>query len=735
MDLIQKMRSGRKGIKSIGSMVKEVSVAIESMGIPTHMGKSVVTGISTEHFQEFETINQTLSTSLESLQQQLGMTVSVESNYAAVIASMGAQDPMAYARAGLMTKEISSEDNRGNRTTVVDGGVINQMAGGGAMFERMAALEAYDERDNKNAAAYSVVYNMQASRQDEFGETLFPTIVVSPDNAGISITVRLMLVMDAITRDISGAVAAYNKKNIIRAVADYTILQNDQTKVVPVVRPQALANFVSPTLVAPYNTIVAPDAASISTAPLATGVTFDLLGLSATDAILAAGTPDFTDSLDQTIQLTNLYVSVTGAVPSGGGAAPVDVLTFPTTNLPYSIFNNSIQQNYRQMVLNFTSTSLLVNATTLQTNGAPLSVLAAIGTDNVIVRLGVRVTGSVNIERGDTVVDAGAISVFSVTNATTGLPLDLTTGVGLSVVQLFASAKIFGYDLLAYRTNMNRRQRGQLIDTTFQTQIYNVPLRAPITAVRPVTTDGQNDASDLAALITATHIRTSNQAVTALLQAASVLSQYVDVRDTTDEGPDVMGVSRYLVRATYEQASLDMATLVDSLSSHKRAEDIQAALMNQVRDRAYRMYRDSEFKAAADAMSGGVSVPPVVIVATDPVLARYLQVTGDNRSLGNGFEMRVISTLDKRMSGKIIITFGAFDGEQNAGPNPLHFGCMAWKPELTLTLPISRNNQISKELTVQPAFLHIVNLPIMAVLDIANVPSVVGKVAVNFHSV
>jgi hypothetical protein len=48
-----------------------------------------------------------------------------------------------------------------------------------SMFERSFALEAYDERENKNAMLYTITYNMQAARQDEFGETFFPTITIS----------------------------------------------------------------------------------------------------------------------------------------------------------------------------------------------------------------------------------------------------------------------------------------------------------------------------------------------------------------------------------------------------------------------------------------------------------------------------------------------------------------------------------------------------------------------------
>lgn len=49
-----------------------------------------------------------------------------------------------------------------------------------------------------------------------------------------------------------------------------------------------------------------------------------------------------------------------------------------------------------------------------------------------------------------------------------------------------------------------------------------------------------------------------------------------------------------------------------------------------------------------------------------------------------------------------------------SSPHPLHFGNMAWKPELVLVTPLARADATIKELVVQPAFKHITQLPIMA---------------------
>ena len=59
---------------------------------------------------------------------------------------------------------------------------------------------------------------------------------------------------------------------------------------------------------------------------------------------------------------------------------------------------------------------------------------------------------------------------------------------------------------------------------------------------------------------------------------------------------------------------------------------------------------------------------------------------------------------------------------------------MAWKPELTLVMPISRNGQISKELTVSPSFLHIVNLPILGVIEVSGIEDSLSRVPVHMKT-
>lgn len=700
-----KARSQNSAVpRKLGQMIELLNEQVVGGKLVTpSMTKSVLSleSLSDDARYSLMSAGDTLTATMETIVANLDIEGSTDAQY------------QAAAYAGVLSGDIRSFVAHKSEQIVATESMSVVTAAGitDAIDGRSFGMEAYDERENRNATVYSIAYNYQASRQDEFGETLFPTITLSPDNVGFGVTVNLMMVFDGIERKISGNFSDFNMKNIIRAVADPTVLKKEQTRVIPVYRPQSADKFVAD--IPAYNMLL--EGESIPTAPLAFSKKVDLLGLSVTDALLTTGVMDMTDSLDPSINLLNIYAKVGR-----------DILKIPVNNLPTSNFVFSAQGNYRLGVMNFSTQSVLVNQLTKNADGSDLITLAPVAAGNLAVRLELRANGDVNIQTGELNVFGNYLTVHSVTDSNGNL-LDLTSTPAAELVAAFGDAKLLGYDIYALRTNMNRRQRGQFIDVQKYTQMYNVPLLSPITTIHPINTDGQVDASDVQALITATRIRTSNDAVTALLNINDTLSQYVDSRDSTGVGPDVLGVGRFFVRPTYEAATLDMNDAVQSVKSHERAADMQAAMVNKIRDMAYRMYRDSEYKAAADALAGGVGPLPVVVLATDPVLSRYLTVSGDLRTLGNEFDVRIVHTLDIRMRGKIAVSFGVFDETRNSVPNPLNFGNLVWAPELVLTANISRGNTISKETVVQPRYRFTSHCPILGMLTVVNVPDVVAS--------
>lgn len=652
----------------------------------------------------------------------------MEQRTATMVAGLGIEGISTQQQSSMVAAAIASADlrtfaGRGLSMESIEGakGVVGSAVMSDAFANRLPAMEAYDESNNRDSVVYTVAYNFLAAKQNDFGEAFYPTHVVSNDNVGVTVSLRLIQVYDDIKRNVNGALARFNRKNIVKALIDSTILKNEMTRVVPVVRPASLANFVDPALV-PAAAVVL-EGESINTAPLKVGVEMDIIGLSQTDTLLAAGIMDRTDGLDRSINLQNVYIQV--------GA---DVLSYNVSNLATSNFLAQPQENYKRHALNFNSHSLVVNKSKKRADNTNLVELADVVTEDLILQLKINMTGTVNIEEGGLVVYGNSVKIEKAFDAN-GVELALTHAKVAPLVTKFNTAVIFGYTLKAYRNNLNKRQRGQLLDTTYQNQTWTLPLRSPVSVIRPPNADSQTDSGDLASLVAATFVRTSNEAVTTLLETAALLKEFVDSRVPTSLAPDLFGVARELVEPTYIGETLDVNAVINSVSSHEKAADIQAVLAQKIRDIGSRLYRDSGFQAVVETKVAGIDGEPTIIVGTDPMTARYLMVDGDTRLTGPTFNYKVVTTSDERMQGKLVIALG-YPDQTEGTLNPIHFGYMLWSPEATIVIPQARGDQISKELTVMPRFRHITNVPVMGMVEVRNIPDVVSKkISIDFHNV
>lgn len=588
--------------------------------------------------------------------------------------------------------------------------------------ERLAtAMEAYDDASNRNMSAYTVTYNMQAAQQDKFGEAFYPTVVVTRDQVGYLISIQLISVMDEVRRATSGDVNDFKRRNIVFALRDPDILRNNQTQIIPVFRNEAANKFVDANLI-PHST-VDQNGEAVVTGALKFGQQMSLIGLSQVDSLVQSGLMDSTDAVDRDVHLAGAYLQVGGASGS--------VIYFPTKDLFTSNFVYNPQGSEKRVTLNFENKSVMVTSATTAIDGSDPAELNAV-VAGMEVRLGFIVSGSLDLQTGTMNLLAGEVSVTSVTHNGVKYIAGPTNPAGIKAVfDAFAGAKLIGYNIDARRTNSNRRQRGDLLDITVYNQCYSVPLLSPITAPRPLGQGDDTDTSDLNALITTTRIRASNGAVDELLRVKDVLSRFVGTQGLVGDTLEILGVARHLISPFYEEFNLDLGAIVNNVQSKNLAEDIQQAITNKMREMAYRMVRDSGWRQAASALNGGNDVDPIILAGTDQVTEGWLMVNGDMRTLGEGVSLEVVSTPNKLMNGKIVMTLKAPNASEGV-PNVLNFGNMAYQPELVLALPIHRNGANSKELTVQPAFRHITNMPIMAVINIQGWADVIDtKVAIN----
>lgn len=697
-------------------LVSQLSTVIRESGseFTSSTNAQHVTSLESLNPSELESLNvaaqsiaETLRSSFEALADRsagLGFESLTPSQLeAGVITAMAAGNPVAYAKAALTRQATSSNGIP----------VISAEASGSAGrldYREEYSLEAFDQKQLAEMIPYSIAFNVQASRQDEFSETFYPTVVVSPDNGGLDISVDRTTVFNAIQHATSGKPTDFNQRNLVEAVVDARILADESTALVPFVQENGenADKFVPASLVAPHFRKVA--GVDVRTAPLKVGEKIDLLGVSSHPKLLGAGIIDHTDAIDSRIFLEKLYLR------AGNDGS---VLRFNVNRLPRSGFNKSIEGQGREMALNFRSEALVLNADTTAVDGVLPDELQAVRDANYSVRLSLNVTGNAHVEFGTVQVYAAPVTVTEITDED-GNQISTTQGAGLAIVQAIAGLSVVGYELGAARTNSNRRTRGLLLNTIRETERFAIPLGAPISAPSPIGSD--RDARDLDSLIAAARIRNSNNAVTTLLNYADTLRAFVLNRRHGHGHPAIEGTGRHLVVPFFEEKDLDLKEVINSLKSKDRAEDISAVLVNAIRDVAYRMYRNSGYQAALDASSIG-GKKPTLVVGTDTVLQRHLMVSGDHRTFGVAFEdAKLVTSFDSRMDGKIILTFTRQGGEGQ--PDPLSFGTHAWIPELASSIMVNRDGATYQEAMVQPRTRHINNLPIMAVINVTGLEDV-----------
>lgn len=716
---IQKLLASRKSviIDPIGQLTEKISQVTSSRSFNDEkIGQYAVSteGLDVNAETLLTNVYNNIETSIKTIAMEYGISTESYQLEAATLSGMLATNPKQVL--GSKLKPI------GKDAIIMMSGVSDGFA------ERpQIATEAYDERDNRNAQLYSIIYNLLASRQDDFGETFFPTIVINPNEVGVTLSIKLFFVFNDFKRSVTGSLANFARRNVIRAYANPEILKNELTRAIPVLRNNGGADdnsdkFVPIADVPAWNVSVG-NSITVQTGAVKVDSKIDLIGISQTNELLNSGIMGPSDTLDTYIKLDSVFIKVTNGVD-------IDVIRIQVDETPGSMFTYAPQGNYRRMLLAMDTNSLVLDNETKDVTGLAPASLPELATHKA--RLQLNISGNVSLDRGDCLVSGGAVSLIALRNSGNQL---VSGSVFTTLANKIATAEVIGYTLTAFRANSNIRQRGQLLDSQIEYRVIQVPYRSPLSIIMPVVNVTSDDNTALQTLITTTGIRVSNEAVSELLRAQISLKSYSPVADSSGNLPDINAFGHLYVKPIYFEDDINLPTTIDSLKSHERIKDIRAALIEKIRYFANEMYRSSEYKAAAAVLTGNTGFKPTIIVGTDPVIYNYLMADGDLRTLGETFDVRIVATLDIRVSGKIFLSFGIFDSARNTGINPLNFGNMLWSPELTIVMPVSRDGQVSKELIVAPRFVHNVNLPIMTVLNVSGLPEVTGKVTVNMHSV
>lgn len=648
---------------------------------------------------------------------------------AGVFTLLAAGNPAAYLRKALSVESAEG----GTGVTVVDS--VNGAYGHRAEHAYTLSNEAFDDRELINNLPFSVVFNIQAARQNEFGEAFYPTLVVSPDQATVDVTVRRAMVFNEVRHELTGKPMDFLRRNLVEAVLDHSVLDNQSTKIVPMFVSGGANDNTTHFSTLVGTTQVKQGNEMVPTRPLKFGNTFNLLGLSQTNTVQATGTLDNTDTIDHRVVLENLFVQVNSA----SVAAPNNtaILNFPTANLIRAGFLKSPEGLDREVMLNFVTDSLPITYQTPDISDVanPSDTLAFLNAplrQGYVLLLGLNVSGRGNLELGNFDLEASKVSIVKILNKLSdGTTVEVTDPVEIAAVKAEYTFTADSFQLDARRSNLNRRTRGIQVTTVDQNERFVIPLGQPISCPSPIT--NTRTATDMSAPITAARIINDNNAVTKLFKYADLLATLELSRDYAVPVPNIEGIGRLMIRPYYEEYELDLLEVTASIKSQDRASDVSAAFVNKIREMSYRAYRDSAIQPALDAATGGTGERPVLLIGTDPVILRHIIVSGDTRTVSIAFDHKIVCSYDLRMRDHIFMTFVR---EKVTGPDPLSFGFMAWMPELATQVNITRQGSVYNETMVQPRSLHVNTCPILMKIKVKNLDKAVGEqLPINFHNV
>ncbi len=707
-----------KNAESIGKQMTAKAVELQNGVKQGHYGQhapeiaSQIASMESLDVVASENIN----ISLESIATQIGSSMAglfgpkgadrTQLNAAAVIA-MAAANPMAYHAAAMRAPNMVASHESMHVVGIESPSEFDYV-------EKMApAMEAFENSNLVDFIGLSMMYNLKTARQDAFGEGFYRTVVLTPDNGGADISIRSQLVLNHFLHNTKGDYQDFKQKRLLEAAINYKILADESTTLVPEIHSGNKDLFVSESIVA--SRTVDLGNRSVTTSPLLFGKRVNLIGLGQNTLVKIAGQADNTDSLDRTTALKSVYLQ------KGDG----DVIRIDTENMPRAAFFKPPQGLAREQELNFRNSSIQINSKSLDHLGKPFTdpILRQIVDGDYVVTLNMTITGDVNVEKGNAEVQAMPITIAGIVNSA-GENLDLTASPAKELVAQLADLVPLGWEPAARLSNANRRLRGLQLNSSEYTERYPVMLGAPFSMPSPLAE--QRDASDIDLLVTAARLRNSNNAVTQLIRYTENLARWkflADEMPANDLLPEVEGIARFLVRPWFRETVLDLRKVVVSLKSHERQLDIQAALVNVLRNDVYDAIIESNYQTALDAYTGYSGESIHVRIGTDPKINRFIVVPGDSRTLGDGVEFDKVTTMDARVRGEIYWTFV----RNTEGLDPLNSGSMLWIPELISHVNVARNDAQIREAMVQPRSRHVNHLPIWGKVKVEGLAEVLSE--------
>ena len=611
---------------------------------------------------------------------------------------------------------------------VVDSANVEGYLSGESAYN-MISQEAFDGQNLNNAIYFSIAYNVGAATQDEFGETIYPTIAVSPTEAGISVSIEYVAIMKEFMRNVNGTVVhqVQDRVSILKKMYDSKTFGSDATALIPVWREngvyQNTDKFVAGSKYVEDK--IAPEA--VTTGALKFGEDIDILGISQTDDILAKGVMDNTDAVDRSVALSKVFIEVNNKAGN-----KKELISYDVSAASSKRFYPAIVGQWKKLVCSFDLKGASLNtANTKTVEGQASGALGEIN-GNYNIMFEISINGSLNVDDGSIKLTSAPLKFLGVRDENGKLIASTEQTYTDAKTLIETKASLVGYVVDAKRTNTNVRTRGVVVSNEVYNYIYNAPFRSGITCLKPLVNYAgtDNDANRIAAQAQATGFIISNMAVNTLVDHFNALR--AAAQNGGLESMAFEGVGEKFIYPYYREEAIDLADVVDSLESSKRDQDIQANLIQRINNIAIDMIIKSNYGPAFQVLKGNSGQKITIVVATDPNLARLIVKDGVSEfEYGERFKFKIVSTFNELVRGQIFILPTVLDENKNTTPDPLNYGFCIYTPTIVYEVSKTTNGAVAGELNTIPRFLHVNNLPLGGFIKVSDVSAVFNKLELH----
>lgn len=549
------------------------------------------------------------------------------------------------------------------------------------------------------AAKSTLMINTGRTNQDAFAEEFFPSIL-SPDMNQI----KLQYTIAAYIKDWKGS----NKEllAIHDTLVDTSYLQGSKHKLIPAyaANSEYLNTKVKYNLVNGLNTI--------ETAPYKFGTKIDIID-ACIDEVNSTGSVNNVRTIAPNIKLAQLFFSNGETDAALYGTADERKFSFETVSLYGSAALPTINGKIEDFQISFGVDKVYELPLSGIVNGGGTSVY---GTTypNAQLLFEVVVKGDGNLVKAQFKPTAPEFKIVGVKN--NGVLLAKDDAAYLAIATALEGVKVAGYELDVYEANGDVVNEGNLLTLDNESETYPIGYKQPLTVKGPIASlyNDKTDLATLAQFITHSGDKASVDGKTVLLNALAA------VKVSTDVGSSISGIGNKFIKPVVITEAVNVATAVNNMETTNLENSVRATLLNTIKTVATKMFVASKYKAVFDRFYQNRKMR--LSVGIDQRLQTWLPV--GKHEISGDFDCYVVSTVDNRFDGKMVMAFTSSASDRNKEMDILGLGFCAYDTTVVTQVRKQIGGSTVDAVMAFPKYEHIITCTIFGEVEVSGLTEV-----------